>query len=111
VELAGGESGAALRRRSFFSMLRTDHSAFSRAEVIFLDSSSFGPRVFSSPRPIKRASKAGGFCQDGDLERHYGSSTVPAYAVLWCIEDWPVDFAVPNTGSLDTTRKSDRKLG
>src|SRR6185437_10404976 len=52
--------GAGLRRRSFFSMLRTAQSAFSSAATIFLDSSSLGTSVFSSPRPMKRASKAGG---------------------------------------------------
>ena len=39
--------GAALRRRSFFSMSRTAHSAFSSAAVIFSASSSLGIAVFS----------------------------------------------------------------
>src|SRR5881227_2873801 len=52
--------GAALRRRSLRSTVRTSQSAFSTAARIFSASSPFGISIFSSPLPRKRASNAGG---------------------------------------------------
>jgi len=52
--------GAALRRRSFLSAVRTTQSACSSAARIFSASSPFVTSIFSSPLPKKRASNAGG---------------------------------------------------
>src|SRR5260370_16467231 len=52
--------GVALRRRSFFSALRTTQFACSSARRIVSASSPLGTSTFSSPLPRNRASKAGG---------------------------------------------------